>query len=60
LEDDGLDMQHAWEYENILVEEETPLGRPRCEWKWKIKVDIKEIGYEFVEFIQVAHDRAQG
>jgi hypothetical protein len=44
----------------ILVgrpEGKRPLGRLRCTWKDNIKVDLREIGWGFVEWIVLAHDR---
>jgi hypothetical protein len=36
-----------------------PFGRPRHRWKNNIKMDLKEIGYEFVNCIHLAQDRDQ-
>jgi hypothetical protein len=33
------------------------LGRPRCRWVDDIKMDLKEIGWEGREWIQLAQDR---
>jgi hypothetical protein len=33
-----------------------PLGRPRCRWVEGIRMDLKEIGWEGVEWIQWAQD----
>jgi hypothetical protein len=35
------------------------LGRPRCRWEDGIRMDLTEIGWGSVEFIQLAQDRAQ-
>jgi hypothetical protein len=35
------------------------LGRPVYRWEDTIKMDLKEIGYEGVEWIQLAEDRVQ-
>jgi hypothetical protein len=40
-------------------ESKTPLRRPRRRWKDNFKMDFKEIGYESVNWIQVAQDRVQ-
>jgi len=37
-------------------EEKRALGRPRHIWKSNIKMDLKEIGWEFVISIQLAQD----
>jgi hypothetical protein len=34
-----------------------PLGRPRCRWEDDIKMNVKEIGYEDVEWIRVTQNR---
>jgi hypothetical protein len=36
-----------------------PLGRPRCRWEDNIKMDLKEIGIDGVNWIGLAHDRVQ-
>ena len=33
------------------------LGRPRCRWEDNIKVDIQGVGYESLEWIELALDR---
>jgi len=38
---------------------ERPLGRPRCRWKDNIKLDIREIGINGANWIQLAQDRVQ-
>jgi len=47
---------------NILLgkpEGKIPLGRPRGKWKDDIRVDLKEIGWEGVDWIHLAQDRDQ-
>jgi hypothetical protein len=34
-------------------------GRPRHKWEDNIKMDLKEVGYEGVDWIQLAQDRYQ-
>jgi hypothetical protein len=34
-----------------------PLGRPRCKWEDGIRMDLGEIGWGSVEWIQLAQDR---
>jgi hypothetical protein len=34
-----------------------PLERPRCRWKDGIRMDLMEIGWGRVEWIQLAQDR---
>jgi hypothetical protein len=46
----------------ILVakpEGKRPLGRPRRRWVDNIKIDIKEIGWDGVDWIDLAQDRDQ-
>jgi hypothetical protein len=42
---------------NILVgkyERKRPLARPRHRWKASIKMDLREIGWEYVDWIHLA------
>jgi hypothetical protein len=44
----------------ILVgkpEGKRPLGRPRCRWEDGIRMDLREIGWGSVDWIQLAQDR---
>jgi hypothetical protein len=36
-----------------------PLGRPRHSWEDNIKLDLREIGIDGVNWIQLAQDRVQ-
>jgi hypothetical protein len=36
-----------------------PLGRPRCRWDDNIKLDLREIGIDGVNWIWLAQDRVQ-
>jgi hypothetical protein len=36
-----------------------PLGRLRCRWEDRIRMDIRKIGWEDVEWVQLAQDRGQ-
>jgi hypothetical protein len=38
-------------------EGKTPLGRPRCRWVYNIKMDLGEIRWDGVEWIDLAQDR---
>ncbi|KAJ4431275.1 hypothetical protein ANN_19872 [Periplaneta americana] len=45
---------------SVLVgtpEGERPLGRPRHKWEDNIKMDLKEVGYDFRDWINLAQDR---
>jgi hypothetical protein len=35
------------------------LGRPRCRWVDKIKMDLREIGWDGVDWIDKVQDRDQ-
>jgi len=39
------------------LEGKRPLGRPRCRWEDNIKVDIQEVRYEGMDWIELAQDR---
>jgi hypothetical protein len=46
----------------ILVgkpESKRPLGRPRCRWVDNIKIDLNEIGWHGVDWINLAQVRDQ-
>jgi hypothetical protein len=34
-----------------------PLGRPRCRWEDNIKMDLREIGWGSMDWINLAQDR---
>jgi hypothetical protein len=34
-----------------------PLGRPRCRWEDNIKMDLQEVGYRGMDWIELAQDR---
>jgi hypothetical protein len=36
-----------------------PLGRPRRRWVENVKMDLREIGWDGVDWIVMAHDRYQ-
>jgi hypothetical protein len=47
---------------SILVgtpEGKRPLGRPRHGWEYNIRIDLRETGWECVEWIHLARDRDQ-
>jgi hypothetical protein len=41
------------------LEGKRPLGRPRCRWVDNIKIDLREIGWDRMHWIHLAHDRDQ-
>jgi hypothetical protein len=55
-------MWHAWERNVYRVlmgkpEGKRPLGRPRRRWEGGIRMDLREIGWGSVDWIQLAQDR---
>jgi hypothetical protein len=40
-------------------EKKRPLGRYRCRWEDNIRIDLREIGWEGVNWIHLAQDRDQ-
>jgi hypothetical protein len=40
-------------------EEKRPLGRPRRRWVDNIKMDLREIGWDVMDWIDLAKDRDQ-
>jgi hypothetical protein len=34
-----------------------PLGRPRCRWEDNIKMDLREIGVDYGDWVESAQDR---
>jgi hypothetical protein len=36
-----------------------PLGRPRCKWVDNIRIDLREIEWDGVDWVDVAQDRDQ-
>jgi hypothetical protein len=58
-------VARMWEKRNayrILVgkpQGKRPLGRPRCRWVNNIKIDLREIGWDGIDWIDLAQDRVQ-
>jgi len=40
-----------------LFAAETPFGRPRLTWEDNIKMDLQEVGYVCMDWIELAQDR---
>jgi hypothetical protein len=36
-----------------------PLGRPRCRWENNIRTDLRELGWEVVDWMHLYQDRHQ-
>jgi hypothetical protein len=43
----------------VKPEGKRSLGRPRHRWVDNIKMDLREIGWDFVDWINRAHNRVQ-
>jgi len=44
----------------VLVEKpegKRPMGRPRCRWEDNIKMDLQEVGFGGMDWIELAQDR---
>jgi hypothetical protein len=55
-------MGEKWNAYRILVgmpEGKYPLGRPKRRWVDNIKMDLKEIGWDGMDWIDVAQERDQ-
>jgi hypothetical protein len=44
---------------SLKLERKRPIGRPMYRWKDNIKMDLKEIGHEVVDWIHLAQDWVQ-
>jgi len=52
-------MSHAYKILFGKPAGKRPLGRPRRRWEDNIRVDLKETGWEGVEWIHLAQERNQ-
>jgi len=55
-------MHGSDEAYKILVrkpERRRPLRRTSCRWKYNIKIDYREIGWQFVDWIRLSQDGDQ-
>jgi hypothetical protein len=52
----GMHIGYWWESQK----EREQLGRPRRRWVDSIKMDLKEIGWDGMDWIELAQDRASG
>jgi hypothetical protein len=50
-------MLTKFRWENL--KEKRPLRRPRRRWEDNIKMDLREIGWEVVDWLHLAQDRDQ-
>jgi hypothetical protein len=37
----------------------SPLGRPRCRWVYNIHMDLREVGWDGMDWIDLTQDRDQ-
>jgi hypothetical protein len=51
----GMHIGHWWESQ----QKKKPLGRPRRRWVDNIKMDLRERGWDGMDWIDVAQDRDQ-
>jgi hypothetical protein len=51
----GIHIGYSWESQK----ESDHLGRPRRRWVDNIKIDLREIGWDGVDWIDMAQDRDQ-
>jgi hypothetical protein len=52
-------MRNAYKIVVGKVERKRPLGGLRHRWKVNIKMNCREMGWEFVDWIHLAQDRVQ-
>jgi hypothetical protein len=55
-------MEENWNAYRVLVgkpERKRLLGRPRCRWEDNIKIDLRQIGWGGMDWINLAEDRDQ-
>jgi hypothetical protein len=54
-------MEHEWGRRRMHIgywwESQKDLGRPRRRWVDNIKMDFREIGWDNMDWIDLAHDR---
>jgi hypothetical protein len=54
-----MEKKHAYRLWVGKPEEKRLLGRPRCRWLDNIKMDLGEIGWSGMDWIDLAQDRDQ-
>jgi hypothetical protein len=53
------DKRNAYRILAGKLEGKRPLERPRCRWMDNIKMDVREIGWDGVDWIELAQDKDQ-
>jgi hypothetical protein len=60
-------MKHEWGRLGMHVgywwksqEGKRPLGGPRCRWVDNIKMDLRELGWDGMDWIELAQDKTSG
>jgi hypothetical protein len=48
-----MHIGYWWEYRK----KKRPLGRPRCRWVDNIKIDLRKMGWDGMDWIDLAQDR---
>ncbi|KAJ4451561.1 hypothetical protein ANN_03030 [Periplaneta americana] len=54
------EYRNAYRVLVVRLEGKRPLGRPRRRWEDNIKMDLREVGYDDIDWINLAQDRDQG
>jgi hypothetical protein len=52
-------MKNAYRIWVGKPEGKRPIGRPRCRWVDNIKMDLRDIGWGGMDWIDMVHDRDQ-
>jgi hypothetical protein len=53
------DRRHAYRILVVKPERKRPLGRPTRRWVDNLKIDLREIGWDGMDWIDLAQDRDQ-
>jgi len=54
------EMRNAYSILVGRLEGKRPLGRPRYRWENNVRIDLREIGWEVVDWIHLAQNRISG
>jgi hypothetical protein len=50
------EMRNAYRILVVKTERKRPLRRPRCRWEDNIRIDVREIEWEIVNWIHLTQD----